>query len=531
MTETAENASIPQSAAEQLLTATDQQSLDEERETSTKELQTTNEELITAKRQLFDRNDQVDQANIYAEAIFTTIREPLLILNGDFKIISANKSFYKEFVIREEESIGKILFDLQNNGWNIPELRNKLLKIQKGNEKFLEWEITYGFPTAGLRSICFNAQPFQKENGEHWILLAFQDLTVRKEKEKIEKNKLDDQRKLMENIPQITATASPDGSATFFNNFFLNYSGMTLAEAINQGWEAIIKPEAWEEYKKLWNHSLETGEDFEMEVQLKRKTDDMYRWHLRRSSAIRNEEGIIMSWVGAASDIHDQKTKEESKDEFMSIASHELKTPLTTAKAYIQLLQLGMEKTKHEDLKYVKKAAASIERLNTLIDELLDVSKIQNGKINREIKAFNFNDMISGAIESVQYGSPNHEIIKTGEIEVEVKGDKERLKQVVINLLSNAVKYSPGADKVLIDVVQEDREVKVSIRDTGIGIRKENFAKIFERYYREEDRATHFQGLGIGLFISFEIIQRHNGNIWVQSEADKGSTFYFTVPI
>ena len=211
----------------------------------------------------------------------------------------------------------------------------------------------------------------------------------------------------------------------------------------------------------------------------------MYRWHLCRSSAIRNDEGIITSWVGAATDIHDQKTKEQAKDEFISIASHELKTPLTTAKAYIQLLEMSMEKTNDKDLIFAQKAGASIDRLNDLIAELLDVSKIQNGKLALNITTFNFNEMLADAVEEMQY-APTHSIIKTGEIDNDVTGDKERLQQVVINLLTNAVKYSPKADKVFVNVVQEDGEIKVSVKDSGIGIRKENLGKIFERYYREE---------------------------------------------
>ena len=133
--------------------------------------------------------------------------------------------------------------------------------------------------------------------------------------------------------------------------------------------------------------------------------------------------------------------------------------------------------------------------------------------------------------ESVQYVSPLHRIIKSGEIPGAVTGDKERLKQVVINLLTNAVKYSPQADKVLVTAVRENGEVKVSVKDSGIGIRKENLEKIFERYHREEQRVTHFQGLGIGLYISYEIIRRQKGKLWAESEPGKGSTFYFTIPM
>ncbi len=521
-----------QSANEELLSGSEElQSLNEELETSKEELQSTNEELITVNQELFDRNEQLNHARIYAETIVTTIHEPLLILSHDFRIISANKSFYKDFSISEEQAIGKVLFELQNNQWDIPGMRSKFLRIQTENERFLEWEITYSFPSVGSRTICFNAQPIQKENGENWIMLAFNDITLWKEKENIEKKNAEDLKIILETLPQITITASPDGSSTYFNQFFLSYTGMDFTDALEQGWESVVKPEMLAEIKKLWRHSIATGKDFNMELQLKRKSDDIYRWHLWRASAIRNGENIITSWVSAATDIHDQKTKEEAKDEFISIASHELKTPLTTAKAYIQLLQSSMEDGNSKDLLYVQKANLSIDRLNSLIAELLDVSKIQNGKLPLNITTFNFDQMLAAAIEDVQHASPGYSIIKTGEIKHGIKGDNQRLQQVMINLLSNAVKYSPDADKVFVNVVEENSEVKVSVKDSGIGIRKENLEKIFERYYREDGRAFYFQGLGIGLFISYNIIQRHNGKIWVESEQDKGSTFYFTLPI
>jgi len=520
-----------QSANEELLSSSEElQSLNEELETSREELQSTNEELIIVNQELFDRNEQLNQARLFAEGIITTIHEPLLVLSQDFKIISANKSFYKDFVLTEEETVGKLLFELQNNQWNIPGLEKQLSRIQTNKEKFLEWEINYLFPI-GNRTICFNAQPIQIENKENWILLAFNDITIRKEKEKIEKKTAEDLKQILENLPQITTTASAEGSLTYFNKFFLDYSGLTFDEAIDHGWASVTKPEVAEQIKTSWAHAVAEGESFNMELQLKRNSDNMFRWHLCRASAIRNEEGIITSWVGAATDIHEQKTKEQAKDEFISVASHELKTPLTTAKAYIQLLQLSMESSNDKNLDYAQKASTSIDRLNDLIGELLDVSKLQYGKLGLKIMAMDFNEMVAEAVEEVQFGSPSHIIIKQGSIPQKVTGDKERLKQVVINMLTNAVKYSPGADKVLVDISADSDTVKVSVKDTGIGIQKENLQKIFERYYREEERDVRFQGLGIGLFISHEIILRHKGKIWAESEQGEGSTFYFTVPI
>ncbi len=521
-----------QSANEELLSGSEElQSLNEELETSKEELESTNEELITVNQELFERNEQFNQARLYAEAIVSTIHEPLLVVNHDFKIKSANKSFYKDFQLTEEETLGKVLFDLQNNGWNIPGLRSQLFRIQNKDEKFIEWEVAYNFPLAGMRSICFNAQPIQNENDQNLILLAYNDITSRREVEKLEKRNSDNLKIILGKIPQITSTASRDGSVTYFNQFFLDYSGMTFDEAITWGWEKIIKPENLQEVKKTWDHSIETGEDFSMEILFKRKSDGMYRWHLSRAIAILDDEGKVTSWVRAAVDIHDQKTKEQAKDEFIAIASHELKTPLTTAKAYIQLLEMDMKKTNDKDLNFAQKAGASIERLDDLIGELMDVSKIQNGKLELNVTSFDFNTMISDAVESVQCLSPDHQILITGEIKEPVKGDKERIKQVAINLLSNAVKYSPKSKKVLVDIGQKNGVITVAVKDTGIGIRKESLEKIFERYYREEQRAVHFQGLGIGLFISYEIIQRHSGKLWAQSVPGKGSTFYFTIPV
>jgi two-component system CheB/CheR fusion protein len=521
-----------QSANEELLSGSEElQSLNEELETSKEELQSTNEELITVNQELFERNEQYNQERLFAETIVSSLHEPLLVITRDFKIKSANKSFYKDFKITEEETLGKVLFDLQHNGWDIPDLRSQLLRIQNNNEKFIEWEVTYNFPAAGMRTICFNAQPIQKENDEKLILLAFNDTTIIKEIERVERRNSDNLKLILGKIPQITFTTSPDGAVTYFNQFFLDYSGLALSEALSWGWESVIKPEMLNDVKEAWEHCIETGKDFSMEILLKRKSDNTYRWHLSRAVAILNDEGKVISWVGAAVDIHDQKTKEQAKDEFISIASHELKTPLTTAKAYIQLLEMGMKETNDKDLIFAQKAGASIERLNDLIGELMDVSKIQNGKLELNVASFNFKAMVSEAVESIQYVSPDHHILLSGEIGEPVKGDRERLQQVVVNLLSNAVKYSPKSKKVHVNIEKKEGVVKVSVTDTGIGIRKESLEKIFERYYREEQRAVHFQGLGIGLFISYEIIQRHNGKIWAQSEAGKGSTFYFTIPI
>ena len=332
-------------------------------------------------------------------------------------------------------------------------------------------------------------------------------------------------------MPQITFSASADGSFTYFNNFFLNYSGIAFHTALENGWLSVINPDQYDEALKVWEHSLQTLENFNMEFQLKRRSDGMYRWHICRATAIINDAGTVTSWVGAAADIDEQKAKEKAKDEFISIASHELKTPLTSARAYVQLIEHSMQKKNDTDLIFAKKASAAIDKLNHLVTELLDVSKIQHGKLGLNISSFNFNEMLSAAIESVQIAAQKHTIILTGKIRQKFKGDEERLKQVVVNLLTNAIKYSPGEDTVFVIVSEKNDTLKVEVKDNGVGISKKNLNKIFDRYYREEEVATQLPGLGIGLSIAKEIINRHNGKIWAESEPGKGSTFYFTLPV
>lgn len=334
---------------------------------------------------------------------------------------------------------------------------------------------------------------------------------------------------VLESLPQITSTSSADGTNIFFNKFFFEYSGLSKEEATINGWNSILHPEEIDEVLNQWEECKKRGCDFYREIRLKRKSDGVYRWHISHITPIKNNKGEIVQWIATATDIHEQKIKEQKKDEFLSIASHELKTPLTSVSAYLQLLQI----TPHEDIEkstlYTEKALQSVERLKELISELLDVSKIQNGKLNLNMTTFNFTKMVNECIEATQYTGSKHMILRSGEIAGDFYGDEERLKQVVINLLSNAIKYSPDAETVEVDLSEKDGEITVSVKDYGIGISADNLKRIFERYYRVEGQDIHFQGLGIGLFISMDIIQRHDGKLYVESEPGKGSTFYFTL--
>ena len=231
-------------------------------------------------------------------------------------------------------------------------------------------------------------------------------------------------------------------------------------------------------------------------------------------------------------EIEFRKEAERKKDEFISIASHELKTPMTSIKGYIQLLERSLNK---EDLETTRirlhKVQNQVEKLNLLVADLLDISKIESGKLKFNKKYFNFDKILDHIVEIMQQANPKVKFIKKGGIDTEIFGDEMRIEQVIINFMTNAIKYAPDSDEVHITAERRGDEIYFSVRDFGIGMAKEHQQQIFGKFYRVEETFECFQGLGIGLYICLEIIERHGGKIGVNSEPGEGSEFYFTIPV
>ena len=231
-------------------------------------------------------------------------------------------------------------------------------------------------------------------------------------------------------------------------------------------------------------------------------------------------------------EIEFRKQAERKKDEFISIASHELKTPLTSVKGYMQLLERNLDRGDIATVKrHLDKAQIQIEKLNDLIADLLDISKIESGKLKFNKKLFNIDTLMDSVIEIIHQSNPDFTISKNGIIGKEIYGDEARIEQVVINFLTNAIKYSPGTAEVHINLELLGEKIYLGVRDFGIGIDPAMQKHVFDKFYRVEETAIRFQGLGIGLYISAEIIRRHSGEIGVKSRAGEGSEFYFYLPV
>ncbi|MEO5944268.1 MAG: PAS domain-containing sensor histidine kinase, partial [Ferruginibacter sp.] len=339
-------------------------------------------------------------------------------------------------------------------------------------------------------------------------------------------------RTLSNAMPQFVWTSDADGALNYFNEAVYEYSGLAKELVDKEGWLRIIHPDDAEENLKLWIHSVETGQPFLFEHRFRRH-DGVYRWQLSRAVPQKDENGHIRIWVGTSTDIDDIKKHEEQKNDFIKMANHELKTPVTTIKGYVQLL---LKTHGNSGDAILSKSLITVDRqvtkLTNLISDLLDVTRIDSGKLPLNNEVFCLEDLVRDTIKDIKAATQTHEIIYNSNSDANVFADKDRISQVLLNLFTNAFKYSPKADKIIIEINNAGNDVVVSVQDFGIGIDKEDLENIFERFYRVagKDEKT-FPGFGIGLFIVKEIIVRHNGNLWVNSEKGAGSVFYFSLPI
>lgn len=283
-------------------------------------------------------------------------------------------------------------------------------------------------------------------------------------------------------------------------------------------------------YKNLWK-SLIKGQTFSSsEIINKKKNGEEFQVHATYFPI--KQDGKNVFYVQMFHDITHQKQLEKQKDAFIGIASHELKTPVTTLFAYSQLLKKRLaQKGDKKNVYFLSNIMRETKRLTTLIDDLLNVSRLESGKLPFQPEEFDVNMLVQQVVTDIQNTTETHEIRREGTVEGNVIGDKNRIEQVLINLLTNAIKYSPNADKVIVHLSNDKKHALIAVEDFGFGIAKEDQPHIFKRFYRtsakEEGEIT---GFGLGLYISFEIIKRHKGKIWVKSSKGKGSTFFVSLP-
>jgi signal transduction histidine kinase len=343
----------------------------------------------------------------YAEAIVNTVREPLVILNKDLQVITANKAFYQTFELLPEKLENRPFYELGEGELNIPKFKKLLQRVLKKGISFENFEIEYQIPNMGKRVLVLNARKFYRQiNATQTILLAIEDITK-------------------------------------------------------------------------------------------------------------------------------QRNFEKQKDEFTSVIMHELKTPVSTINGYVQLLQGHLLKRGDKKLiGYTNSMEEQVRRLTNLINGLLNSSKIRAVGFDYREEIFDISELITETIKDVQKTSETHIITQKQKAIRYVRGDKDRIAQVLLNLLINAIRYSPNASKVIVNTQVRDNKIIISVEDFGIGISKINQKKVFGRFFRLKSSTKEtFYGVGLGLDISSQIVHHHKGRMWVESTQGRGSAFNFSLPI
>jgi two-component system CheB/CheR fusion protein len=309
---------------------------------------------------------------------------------------------------------------------------------------------------------------------------------------------------------------------------FLPEDTMTYEAAIAQ----IV-----DEYQSMATNAIETAinlrEKLDVEYPLRGFRDGRLRWVRAIGNLAFDKEGKPTYFSGVLNDITIQKQDEIRKNDFIAMVSHELRTPLTSIQAYVQVLAAKAEKAGDNfAVISLEKANRQVRKMAALINGFLSVSSSGAGKIYLNVEAFEISALVSEIIEELALTTTSHKITLLPCSPLLVKADRDKIGQVINNFLSNALKYSPKGGNIDLSCQEFNSMLQVSVKDNGMGIKPQDKEKLFDRYYRIENVQTQsISGFGLGLYLSAEIIYRHNGKIWVESEPGKGSTFYFSLPL
>ncbi len=350
------------------------------------------------------------------------------------------------------------------------------------------------------------------------------------------KRKADAERKKFEFLsdfnPEIIWTADVDGRIDYVNKRYLQFFAageFSLPGALDR-----VCPADRFRLIRTWVTGIRSRQEFKLEIRL-RNQSDAYEWHLLKAVPFIDDEGSSSRWIGSCTNIDSQIRSIRKRDEFVNIASHELKTPLTSLRAYQQLLE-------RMDLpdsakKFLARSGNSLNALQFLVSSLLDVSKIDAGQLTLNLSAFRMDELVRECIDLVSFSRNTHLITPVFHEREQfwVYADRERIMQVVINLIGNAVKYSPNSEKVDVFLKRSEngKLVRFEVRDYGLGIPEDKLEMIFDKYYRVTDTLNNNKasGLGLGLYIIQSILKQHQSRVFVTSELNEGSSFYFSLPV
>ncbi|ROI10996.1 PAS domain-containing sensor histidine kinase [Kaistella haifensis] len=378
----------------------------------------------------------------------------------------------------------------------------------------------------------FSYKPMRNADGKVYAIINVAvNVTELINARKIAESAEDESRNFANAMPHMVWSAGPTGKLDYGNANLLRLLNLTIDEIDKFDFTKIVHPDDLPSVAKVWRDISEDPKQFELEYRMFDREKNEYIWYLTTGTPF-FKDGEFCKWIGTSTDINEFKNLVKQKDTFLGIASHELKTPLTSLKLYAQVLERMLRKTGDEkNADFAKKMDLQVVKLTSLIGDLLDVTKINSGKIHLNQSSFDFEKVVLETAEELQM-STIHKIEIYTEKGGTVFADRERIGQVITNLIANAIKYSPDADRIIVKTQHQENEVIFTVKDFGIGMPEDKKDRVFEQYYRVSgDEESTFPGLGLGLYIAAQIVERSGGKIWVNSILGKGSTFSFSLPL
>jgi PAS domain S-box-containing protein len=482
----------------------------------------------------------IDNARLYTQAqksLESEERLAAIVAFSDDAIISKtidgiitswNKTAERTFGYKAKEAIGKpITITIPKELWS--EERKIIRKIKKG-EHIDHYETVRVRKDGQLIIVSVSLSAIKDSDGK---IIGVSNITRDITEKKKTENELAHLASLVESSSDAIWSRTLDHKILSWNKGAEMMYGYTAKEVIGKHIDTFVIPEDKKAELDEITQRILNGESIQS-IESVRITKDKRRIDVSMTmSPLKDPQGNIIGISAIVRNITAQIEQAKLKDEFISMASHELKTPITSMKMFLDILHNYLSKDENlEALGYVNRIKDQANKIRDLVNDLLDVSRIETGKLRFNTEKFLLDEILFDTIEGMQPAVRKHALIYTQNEKLPIYGDRFRIYQVITNLLNNAVKYSPKKERIIISAKKKDDQAIVSVQDFGIGIAKDKQEKIFEKLYQvtEPDVKT-FPGLGMGLYISSEIVKRHNGRMWVKSQKGKGSTFYFSLPL
>ncbi|UEG54628.1 PAS domain-containing protein [Mucilaginibacter daejeonensis] len=515
--------------------------VNEEQEAANEELLATNEELAAAQHEIQRFNNKLIESENRIRSILEQAPLGMCVLSGPEHMIEiANESILKIWGRTEEEVLGKPhhLARPELDGQPVYEWLDAVYHtgITKVNNEFRVMLYNHGT----LREAYVNSiyQPLRNANDEVIGIMVLIDEITDKVKARLEAQRVQEMFSIAVEAGELgTFYYDPLTNRFSGNELLRSWFGLKPEENfdLNIATDCILDTDRQRVIDAI-TYALDpaSGGKYDIEYTIVNPLTQEHRIVKAKGKTLFDEhDHTALSLNGTLLDITERKKDEQRKNDFIGMVSHELKTPLTSLKAYLQILQARALKANDSFTSgALEKADNQVKKMTGIINGFLNVTRLESGKIHIDKQHFALGELIKETDEEISATVSGHTVIFECTEELIVEADRDKIGQVINNLVSNAVKYSPNGSHIEVKCAAVNDQAVISVSDNGMGIKEQDIEKLFDRYYRVEGEMTHtISGFGIGLYLSAEIIQRHNGRIWVESEYGKGSTFYFSLPL